>query len=84
MSVSRSAGMRYGNTVTEHMIGDRQRKIGSTGIVFGFKLSSSQLVYRNISPLITPMKGKTRVVEMRKRRVQNRLLWEEWEVDSQR
>jgi hypothetical protein len=71
VSVYRSTGMRCGNTVTEHMIRDRQRKIGSTGIVSGFKLSSSQLVYRNISPLITLTKGKTRVAEMRKRRVQD-------------
>jgi hypothetical protein len=39
VNVSRSAGTRRANTVIELMIENRQRKIESTGIMSGFKLS---------------------------------------------
>jgi hypothetical protein len=69
-SVFRSAGMKCANTATEHTIGNRQRKIESTGTMSGFKLSSNQPAYRNIPLSITLIESKTNVAKTKKRRVQ--------------
>jgi hypothetical protein len=69
VSRSRSVGMKYANTATERMTGGRQKRIESTGILFGFKLFLSQLGCRDISLSIILIKSTMNGVQTMMRRV---------------
>jgi hypothetical protein len=69
VSVSRSAGMRYANTIIEHMIRTYRKKTKSTSTTFRLKRSLNPLGYRKTSLSITLNTSKMDIVGTRERRV---------------
>jgi hypothetical protein len=69
VSISRLAGIRYVNTIIEHIIRSHRKKTESTSTTFRLKRSLNPLGYRNTSLSIILNRSKIDIAGIRGRRV---------------